>query len=155
MTGHPLEATRFLANMMLLEDETARHCQRLAGAALDAGDTELEAFFLSLAETARLDVAEARSDGIGISQATLTPSPLGDCLLALRSPAERNGFSAQLGMHCAMACALSLVRRSHDYYAKVADETTSHSLHGMAAGFAHERARHIADLEHWITRLTL
>lgn len=145
---------RFLANMIVLEEETAGHCKRLAQAALDAGDEELEAFFLSLVETSQLDVAEALADGAERRHASFKPTPVSECLLADAQRQVRRGFSAMLGVHCAVACALSLVRRNHAYYASIATTAKAPALRRSAASFERERSEHIAALEHWIVRLT-
>lgn len=148
------EAGRFLANMIVLEEETAGHCRRLAQAALDAGDDELEAFFLSLIESSQLDVAEALADGAERRHASFRPAPISECLLADAQRQPRRGFSAMLGVHCAVACALGLIRRNHAYYAGIALTAKAPSLRQSAAGFERERGEHIAALEHWILRLT-
>lgn len=148
------ESDRFLANVIVLEEEAAKHYTRLAQVALDAGDDELEAFFQSLTETSRLDAQEARADGVMRSDATLSVPPIGDCLLTMPKSAVRAGTARMLGVHCAMSCALSLVRRSHAYYAGVAAAAPDATLRQMAASFERERAAHIAAMESWVVRLT-
>lgn len=145
------ESARFLANMIVLEEETATHCQQLAQVALAAGDDELEAFLLGLAETSRIDVDEALADGAERHHASFRPTPVSECLLA--SPV-RGGHTALLGVHCALSCVLTLVRRNYGYYASVAASARSNALREQAAGFECERAAHIAALEHWVLRLT-
>ncbi|NSL54904.1 hypothetical protein [Uliginosibacterium aquaticum] len=148
------EHARFLANMILLEEETARHCKRLADVALAAGDEELEAFFLSVVESAHLDIADALAEGAERRHATLEVRPISECLLSLPGRQPRSGHAALLGVHCAMACALSLVRRSHAYYASIAVMAEDARLRQRAAGFEREHSAHIGAMEHWINRLT-
>jgi hypothetical protein len=148
------ETRHFLANMIVLEEETAAHCKRLAQVALDAGDDELEAFFQSLVETAQLDVTGALADGIERRHATFKPTPVSECLLAGPARQMRTGYSALLGVHCAVSCALALVRRNHGYYASIGASAKDAGLRSCASGFERERAGHISALEHWILRLT-
>lgn len=144
----------FLADLMLLEGEAASHYGRLARVALNAGNAELEAFFLGMAETARLEVREAQAEGGLIGDATLRLTPIGECQASLPSNAQSMGARRLLGIHCAMGCALSLVRRNHAYYAGIATTAPDPVLRQFAAVCERERAANLSALEAWVARLT-
>jgi len=148
------EAARFFANMIVLEEETAAHCMRLAQTALDASDTDLEAFFQSLAETSRMDIAEAIAEGASRRHASFKPELLGESLVTIPSMLMRSGFATLMSTHYAIAYALSLVRRNHGYYASIAVSAKQLRLRRYAKAYERERAAHIAAMEHWILRLT-
>ena len=143
----------FFANVQALEGAAAGHYAEAAHKALAAGNSELEAFFASMAELTQLDAQEARSRaGLGPS-ASLA---LGKLQAYTDQPqtAIQVGGPAMLALHRATLQALELKRRSHAYYASVALLATEAQLQNMAQAFQSEAAAHLAALENWIVRLT-
>jgi len=144
----------FLANVIALESEAATYYESFGQRALEAGDTELEAFFSGLAELTRLEAEEARIGGGLNVKASIAQARLPARQLPTRS-AMRVGSDALLELHRAMMQALELKRRSHAYYASMAALTPDASLRQMAQSFEHESASHLEALEKWIVRLSV
>lgn len=140
----------FLANLLVLEGEALSHYQRCAEVSLAAQDTELEAFFLGLAETTQIEINEARAAGGNTQLATF--APLGRSLVTEHPKvAIQVGGHIALDLHRHLCHALDLMRRSHHYYL-VATVAVGGDFNPIAQALATETAGQLAALESWIIR---
>ncbi|WP_341674869.1 hypothetical protein [Niveibacterium sp. SC-1] len=142
---------QFLANVMALEGDAARHYAEFARRALDAGNADLEEFFAGLTEATRMEAHEAGAEGGRGVQASLLLKRLGDSDIRPRRATQLQGRA--LDLHLAISHALELKRRCHAYYASVAALEPDTPLRRRAQALETESALHLAALEGWIVRL--
>lgn len=146
------DSDTFLACVGALESEAAAHYALAARHALNAGDAELEAFFQSLAELARMEASEALP-GKPLTAAAALPR-----IRPVEVEKPRTAIKVisdeVLDLHRALERALELKRRSHSYYATMAVLAPDPGLRKMARAFAHDDAAHLNAIERWISRHT-
>ncbi|MBC7206341.1 MULTISPECIES: hypothetical protein [Methyloversatilis] len=146
------DSDMFLASVNALESEAALHYEKAARHALDAGDTELEAFFQNLAELARMEAHEALSGKplpVAANLPRIRPIEIEKPRTAVKVISDE-----MLDLHMALERALDLKRRSHSYYAMMAILAPDPGLRKMARAFEHDDAAHLGEIERWIARLT-
>jgi rubrerythrin len=146
------DSEQFLASVGALESEAARHYEKAARQALAAGDAELEAFFLNLAELARMEAHDAlhgKPLPAAVALPRIRPIEIEKPRTAVKVISDE-----VLDLHLALERALDLKRRSHSYYATMAVLAPDPGLRKMARAFEHDDAAHLAEIEKWIARLT-
>ncbi|MDR2189410.1 MAG: ferritin family protein [Azonexus sp.] len=142
----------FLAHAIELESDSARRYEELVAAMEIQGSPEVVRFFERMAHYSRLHLRDA------IRRAGHLPPPLRPeqyCWPDGYSPEaaawERvDGFLDVAG---AMTMALEGERRSHAFYAAIAETTTNPRIRKLAGDFAIEEAGHVALLEAELARL--
>lgn len=146
------DSDQFLASVGALESEAAQHYEKAAHQALAVGDLELEAFFQSLAELARMEA----SDALAIKQlpAAVKVPRIRPIEIERPRTAVKVVSDEVLDLHLALERALDLKRRSHSYYAMMAILAPDPGLRKMARAFEHDDAAHLVEIERWIARLT-
>jgi hypothetical protein len=146
------DSDAFLACVTALESEAAGHYDAAARHALNAGDTELEAFFQNLAMLARMEANEA----LGGQKLPVTACVPRIAPVEMEKPrtAVKVISDEALDLFRSLERALELKRRSHSYYATMAVLAPAPGLRNMARAFAHDDAAHLAEIERWIARLT-
>lgn len=137
----------FLAHAIRLESAAAQRSDELADAMQTWGNTEVEAFFRTMAEYSRAHLKDALARA-GFRQASELPSEGYDWPDGVEpESSDWWGVDGLMGIEHALEMALEGERRGRDYYTGVAAGTTNARLRTLAEEFAAEESEHVAALE--------
>lgn len=147
------EIQRFLAHAIQLEKESARRYGELAEAMNKLGNGEVAEFFEQMSHYSRLHQKEAMDRAGFVELPKMAASeydwPDGSSPEAAWGPVDPD-----IDVLGAMTLAMHGEQRSHEYYQKIADETTDPEVKAMATEFADEESEHVVQLEVWHSNLT-